>query len=180
MAFCLCNPYFFFLEIVDRNSGAKFGAWAAGHSWTELVLLLLFNEFGVLQSDGRARKLMKWFAEYLGLAIFLCQKAPSVVQSQLVELGKLEPTPGSLFCKAHVQQKILVVCHWLPSSRGASGRYWIIAWAVLLWDWKYLVIGIGIKGLKSGKATNTDLILQNTVTEWTSWGFLWSSLVWRR
>ena len=53
---------------------------------------------------------MKWFAEYLSLAIFSCRKASSVVQSQLVEHGKLELTPGSLICKAHVQQKILVVC----------------------------------------------------------------------
>ena len=34
------------------------------------------------------------------------------------------------------------------------------------------MIGTGIKGLTSGGGTNMDLKLQNTVTEWTAWGFL--------
>ena len=41
------------------------------------------------------------------------------------------------------------------------------------------MIGIGIKGLTSVEGNNTDLKSENTVTEWTAWGFLWPSLDWR-
>ena len=69
-----------------------------------------------------------------------------------------------------------------PPRTGAHvtfGSHWVIAWPVLLCDWTYLVFGIGINGLTSVKGDKTDLKSQNTVTEWTAWGFPWPSLVLR-
>ena len=84
----------------------------AGHSRVELDFPRLFGELNVpltplllylptdVQSDGWARQCIKGFAEYL--AISSCREASSVVQSQLAENEKLEPTPGSVLCKANV------------------------------------------------------------------------------
>ena len=68
------------------------GLEEAGHSRTELVFSLLFDELGVplvrlrpppaqgcTLSDGRARQWIKGFAKYL--AIFSCREEPSVVRS---------------------------------------------------------------------------------------------------
>ena len=41
------------------------------------------------------------------------------------------------------------------------------------------MIGIGIKRHTFVEGNNMDLKLHNTVTEWTAWGFLCPSLVWR-
>ena len=57
-------------------------------------------------------------------------------------------------------------------SHVVSGSYWVIECTVLLWDWTYPMIGTWIKGLTSGESINTDLKSQDTVTEWTVWGFL--------
>ena len=61
---------------------------------------------------------MNGFAEYL--SIFSCREASSVVQSQLAKHRKLEPRPHSVLYKAHVPQKIWVVCQaagdWRPFS----------------------------------------------------------------
>ena len=115
--------------------------------------------------------------KFVILVHIACRDTSSNVQSQLWVHWMLEPMPSSLLCKAHVQQKIWVVCQ-------ATGAWPHVVLCELCCCgigsiWMYSMIGIRIYGLTSGKGINTDLKLQNTVTECTGWGFLcqWPSVV---
>ena len=129
-----------------------------------------------IQSDGQARKRMNGFAEYL--SIFSCREASSVVQSQLAKHRKLEPRPRSVLYKAHVPQKIWVICQaamdWRPFSVREPGPFQgIIANTVLCWDWTKPTIGTEIKlqiikGPIPGEGTKIKEKSQNTVTDETA------------
>ena len=137
MAFCLCNPYFFFLEIVDRNSGAKFGAWVAGHSWTELVLLLLFNEFGVLLARLSGCSVRRPGEEVDEMVCWIPQPCNFLLPKGILRCSI--PTRWTRKAWTNARQS------YLQGSCTAEN----------------------LSGLPSSRG-------------WTSWGFLWSSLVWRR
>ena len=109
------------------------GLMQEGLSLTQLVFWQLFNELVVplaqrrgfsrhlhqdIQSDSRARKWIKGFAEYFWIFSF-CE-ASSVVQSQLVKEGKPEPRPCSVLYKDYAPQKNWVDCQsagdWCPCN----------------------------------------------------------------
>ena len=148
----------------------------AGHSRTELVFSLLFDELGVLlsrlfiQSAGRGSG---WKGRQSTLPFSLAARRPALFNPSSQNTGSLDQDPAVFSARLMYSRKF----GWFAKPPGtgshlASGSHWVIACTVLLWDWTYPMIGTGIKELTSGEGINTDLKSQNTVTKWTAWGLL--------